>query len=194
MFTGIITALEKPTDIKKDTESFLLSLPVPKNWELKIGESVSVDGTCLTISNLNSNSFSVYLMKETLDKTTFKDLDETHFFNLEQPLTLNSLVGGHLVTGHIDGVGELLKKENAQESAVLEIKLPEKLLRYLIYKGSVAVNGVSLTVVSVLEKSFTVSLIPYTLENTNLGKLNIGDKVNIELDLIAKYLEGLSKD
>ncbi len=153
------------------------------------GDSVNVDGVCSTINHLGDSSFSVYYMPETLSKTTMGNLNTDHLFNLEHSLSLKSLIGGHLVSGHIDTIATLLSIKPEQESKVLTFKTLPEFTKYIIYKGSIAINGVSLTIVTVNKESFSVSLIPYTLEHTNLGTLNIGDKVNIEVDLMAKYLE-----
>jgi len=168
-----------------------ITLPIPGGWKLQMGESVNIDGICSTVKYLDKDNFSVYYMPATLKVTTLADISDTHQFNLERSLTLNSLVGGHLVSGHVDCVGEVVNLKNEGDSKVLTITLPKEFSKYLIYKGSVAVNGVSLTVVSVEKDNFVVSLIPYTLSHTNLGSLKAQDKVNIEVDTLAKYLEKL---
>lgn len=189
MFSGIIGALEKPVDIKRLDKSLRVSLPIPKKWHLRIGESINIDGVCSTLTEVKDGIFSVFYMPETLKKTTFSELSLDHFCNLERPLRLNSLVGGHLVAGHVDTTGKVLSVKKMGEVKVLKIMIDKSFSKYLIYKGSVSVNGVSLTIVFCSEKSFEVSLIPYTLSHTNLGFLKKGDYVNIEVDLIAKYLE-----
>ncbi|KKR51322.1 MAG: Riboflavin synthase subunit alpha [Candidatus Curtissbacteria bacterium GW2011_GWA1_40_16] len=130
-------------------------------------------------------------MPETLKKTTLSKISSSHLFNLERPLKLNSLVSGHLVSGHIDTIAKVSSIKNEKESAVLIINIPQKFTKYIIYKGSITVNGVSLTIVSTGNSSFTVSLIPYTLTYTNLGQLKVGDLANVEVDQVAKYLEKL---
>lgn len=189
MFSGIVTALEKAKKIEKSSQGLGVIFPIPQGWKLKEGESINIDGVCSTVKSLEKNTFSVYYMPETVRVTTLSNLNKNHEFNLERSLTLNSLVGGHLVSGHVDCVGIVKKIKREGESRVLTINLPPQFAKYLIYKGSVSVNGVSLTVVEVGEDNFVVSLIPYTLEHTNLGSLKVGDQVNIEVDLMAKYLE-----
>lgn len=189
MFSGIITGLEKAIKITKNKQSVDLKLPIPKGWNLSEGDSINIDGVCSTINHLDKKSFSVYYMPETLAKTTMGNIKTNHHFNLERSLSLNDLLGGHLVSGHIDTTATLLSIKPKQESKVLTFKILPEFTKYIIYKGSISVNGVSLTIVTVDQKSFCVSLIPYTLEHTNLSTLNIGDKVNIEVDLMAKYLE-----
>jgi len=191
MFSGIVTNLEKVIKIEKTNQGVEITLPIPGGWKLQMGESVNIDGICSTVKYLDKDNFSVYYMPATLKVTTLADISDTHQFNLERSLTLNSLVGGHLVSGHVDCVGEVVNLKNEGDSKVLTITLPKEFSKYLIYKGSVAVNGVSLTVVSVEKDNFVVSLIPYTLSHTNLGSLKAQDKVNIEVDTLAKYLEKL---
>lgn len=193
MFSGIIEHLVKPKQIKKDAENMLLSLPIPKNWQIEEGESINIDGVCSTVQQLDKDNFTVYYMPETLRKTTFKDLSPNHLFNLEKCLTLNTLIGGHLVSGHIDTTAKVTQIKPEGEALVIRFNLKPEFTKYIIYKGSITINGVSLTVVQVTENAFTVSLIPYTLTNTNLGMLKIGDLVNVEIDLISKYLEKLLK-
>ncbi len=191
MFSGIIEGLEKPKKINKISEGLRLEIPVPNKWKMKIGDSICVDGVCSTIEKIANGAFEVYYMPETLSKTTLSQASAEHFFNLEMPLKLNSLVGGHLVSGHVDTTAEVLSIKKEKDSRILEFRLPKQFTKYIVYKGSITINGVSLTVVSVSSTSFTVSLIPYTLTHTNLGNLKTGNKVNIEVDMVAKYLEKL---
>ena len=191
MFSGIIEVLEKPIKVEKKPDSLRLTLPVPSQWNVQLGDSISLDGTCCTVETLNGSEMTFFLMAETLKKTTFGAYREDHEINMEKPLTLNTLIGGHLVSGHVDTVGTVQSVEENAESKTLSFSIQPEFTKYIIYKGSICINGVSLTVVSVDEKSFRVSLIPYTLEHTNLGSLKNGDSVNIEIDLIAKYLEKL---
>lgn len=192
MFSGIITALEKPQFIEKNDKSMQIMLPIPLGWKLQEGDSVSVDGICLTVDKIEKDSFMVYCMSETLKRTTLSSLPDDHAFNLEQPLTLNGAIGGHMVSGHIDTIAKVIMVDNNNDSYVLKIQLPEQFMRYVIYKGSIAINGVSLTVSEVANDALSVSLIPYTLSHTNLGFLKENDFVNIEVDMIAKYIEKLS--
>lgn len=192
MFSGIIEYTEKPTKIENGQDSLTITLPVPEGWNVKLGDSVSLDGVCCTIQKLDAHEMSFFLMHETLSKTTFGSISKDYRINVELPLTLSSFIGGHLVSGHIDTTARVIKATMDGESKILTFELGKNFTRYIIYKGSITVNGVSLTVTTVNDSEFSVSLIPYTLENTNLGSLNSGDSVNIELDLIAKYLEKLS--
>lgn len=191
MFSGIIEAKVQQRTKEKKEHSITVCLPIPHGWNVALGESISVDGICSTVKEVDDSSFAVYWMDETLRKTTVKSLSDRHLYNLEKCLTLQSLIGGHLVTGHIDTVGRVEKIEKVEESRVLTFSVSPAYTKYIIYKGSIAINGVSLTIVSVTKDSFTVSLIPFTLEHTNLGELKPGEHVNIEVDMIAKYLEKL---
>lgn len=170
-----------------------LFLSTPKDWDITIGESINIDGVCSTVEKVGKLEFSVYYMPETLRRTILSEITPKHLFNLEKCLTLQTLIGGHLVTGHIDTTAQVLQITNEQDARIIQFGLNPEFTKYIIYKGSIAVNGVSLTIVAVDKNSFTVSLIPYTLEHTNLGTLNTGNTVNIEVDMIAKYLEKLKK-
>lgn len=192
MFSGIVEHLVKAAKFNKKVDSLRLTLPIPSNWDLKVGESVNVNGVCSTIESIKNNQFTIFYMMETLRRTNLGEVSENSQFNLERSLTLNSLIGGHLVSGHIDTTATVSEITKEGDSRVLQFKIDSKFTKYIIYKGSIAVNGVSLTIVSVSNSNFTLSLIPYTLTHTNLGSLKVGDKVNIELDLIAKYLEKLT--
>lgn len=191
MFSGIIRALEKPGKVLKTPKSMMFTFPVPKGWNIHEGDSISVDGICSTVTVIQNRTFSVFYMQETLLKTSLSKLSTSHPFNLEQSLTLHEFIGGHLVSGHVDTTAQVASIKTEGDSKVLTFSLPKQYIRYLIYKGSVAVNGVSLTIVSVTSSKFVVSLIPYTLSHTNLGLLKVKDTVNIEVDMLAKYLEKL---
>ena len=192
MFSGIIKDIAIASKIEKGTDSLRVTIPVPKKWKIAEGESINIDGICSTVEKITKKSFSVFYMAETLRQTNLSGLSSSHVFNLERSLTLQSLIGGHLVSGHIDTTASLISIKPEGDAKVLEFKIGSKFTKYIIYKGSICINGVSLTIVSVTKDLFTVSLIPYTLSHTNLGDLKKGDTVNIELDLIAKYLEKLA--
>ena len=157
-----------------------------------IGSSVAVNGVCLTVVAAGEDRLSFDLSEETLRRTSFARLAEGHAVNLERPLTLSSRLGGHLVQGHVDGVGEVTGVRRGQDGgAWMSIRAPTELLRYLVEKGSVCVDGVSLTVAALDGESFAVALIPHTLDVTTLGETEVGDPVNLEIDVIAKYVEAL---
>ena len=158
---------------------------------VSIGESVAVNGVCLTVSGREDGSLSFDLAEETFERTTLGALTPGDPVNLERPVTLLARLGGHLVQGHVDGVGTVQAAAPDQSGETMRISLPEALRPYVVEKGSIAVDGVSLTVASVDDGSFTVALIPHTLAATTLGKAATGDRVNLEVDVLAKYVESL---
>ncbi len=188
MFTGIIKNLGKIAEIKEKNQSIFVDIFLPKKWKLKMGQSISINGICSTVRQITKKTFQVEYMPETIKKTTVSNWSAGLPVNLEQGLTLNDLVDGHLVSGHIDTVAKIDKIEQIGNSIIFTLNVPTEFLKYIAPKGSVAIDGVSLTVVDVLSNSLTVSLVIYTLEHTNLGNKKPGDLVNIETDLIAKYI------
>jgi len=188
MFTGIITHLGKLEKIKNSFFTFSTQKDFLKN--LKRGDSVAVNGVCLTlVSPPQKNTFSVEVMPETLKKTNLADLKIGDYVNLEKPLTPNSFLSGHFVQGHVDGRGEILSIKKEKNSWIFKFKVPKRISRYLVEKGGVAVNGISLTVIEVKDNFFTVGIIPHTFKNTQLQFTKAGDKVNVEIDIIAKYIK-----
>ncbi|MEI6478724.1 MAG: riboflavin synthase [bacterium] len=190
MFSGIITQKVKINNIKKIKNSLEMNFDLPSKVFLEEGESVSMNGICSTVVKYTKNDFLVHYMKETLDKTTASNWKVGDLINFEQSLKFNDKISGHFVSGHVDCVGKIVSVENKGEWK-MKIKTDGGSLKYIIYKGSVAINGVSLTVSKATNSYFEVSLIPYTLNYTNLGELSKGSSVNIETDLLAKYAENL---
>lgn len=158
---------------------------------VRVGDSVSVNGVCLTVSALDGDALTFYAMPETLRRTALGRLSEGGAVNLERAMSPESRFGGHIVQGHVDGVGEVLGVRPEGDAEVWEFAAPESVLRYTVEKGSICVEGISLTVVSVGDESFTVSILPQTKEATNLSGLGAGDPVNLEADVIGKYVERL---
>ncbi|EKD89862.1 MAG: Riboflavin synthase, alpha subunit [uncultured bacterium] len=192
MFTGIITNLGKLK--KKNGSVFIFEADRKFCRKLGSGASVAVNGTCLTIFEKPTlTSFSVELMPETLNRTMFKHIKLNEPVNLELPLSPAAFLSGHLVQGHIDGVAQLKKFTKKGNSLILQFSLPENIGKYVAEKGSIAVNGISLTVALATKSYFTVGIIPYTWTNTMLKTIKIGNFVNIETDILAKYLEKLMK-
>lgn len=187
MFTGIITH----TGVVVRASDSTLSLKAPRTLigKLKRGGSIAVDGACLTVVGKTANSFSVDVMPETRRRTILKDLARGNIVNLELPTTPDSFLSGHIVQGHVDGVGIIKTIRPEGNSNLVAIELPKALLKHIATKGSVAVNGVSLTVVSVTSSRFTVGIIPHTSRVTTFSQLKEGQKVNIETDIVAKYVE-----
>ncbi|MDP3988587.1 MAG: riboflavin synthase [Candidatus Levybacteria bacterium] len=190
MFTGIIAHLGKAVSIKSSIFTFQAPFSFCKN--LEEGTSVSVNGVCLTVFKKPSkNTFSFELMPETIKKTMLENLKEEDLVNLELPATPQSFLSGHIVLGHIDTAGQIKAIAKEKESGLLKINIPSKFSKYIVEKGSIAVNGVSLTIIDAGKDFFIVGIIPYTWENTMFNKLKIGDYVNIEVDVIGKYVEKL---
>ncbi len=157
----------------------------------EVGDSVSVNGVCLTVNEVDGDVLVFYAMPETLRRTALGALGEGDLVNLERAITPQTRFGGHIVQGHVDGVGEVLDVLREGDAEVWEFAAPESVLRYAVEKGSVCVEGISLTLVSVRESSFTVSILPQTRATTNLKSLTVGDRVNLEADVIGKYVERL---
>ncbi len=192
MFTGIVEKTGKIINIvnKRGKVYFTISI---KNFlkDIKIGSSISCDGACLTVVKKTKDSFTVELMPETLKLTKFADSKIGDLINLEKSLKIGERIDGHFVMGHVDGVGIVKKVIKEGEYTDLVIKVPVKIIKYLAYKGSASINGVSLAIAGSGKDWLKVCLITHTLKVTNLSELKVGDKVNIEVDMIARYLEKL---
>ena len=183
MFSGIVQEFSKKTEVKSKDYGINLSVKVTKNFTkgLKKGDSVAVNGVCLTVKKFNSDTINFDVIHESLKLTNLKSLNSELPLNLERSLKMGDEIGGHLVSGHIHSKGKILDFKKSKET-LLKIELPKSIKGYILKKGYVALNGISLTVVNVDSKSFSVSLIPETLENTNLKFLKKGDLLNIEAD------------
>jgi riboflavin synthase len=194
MFTGIIQETGTVEKIQHGAQSILLTVRAKTSARgLKIGDSVAVNGCCLTATKISSRgkfkTVQFDLLAETWRRTNFQFLKTGSLVNLERPLKFGEELGGHFVSGHIDGAGKILRWEKSGADFVLEISASEKILRYVIEKGSVAIDGISLTVAGVGEKSFCVWIIPHTMKVTALREKKIGDALNLEADLLGKYAE-----
>lgn len=190
MFTGIVEEVGCVASITRGQKSIGLKIACTKVLEdVHIGDSIAVNGICLTVTEHSSESFLVDVMPETMRKTSLGDLNITDQVNLERALRLSDRLGGHIVSGHIDGTGILTNHVIEDNAIWLTIKARDDILRYIIQKGSVALDGISLTVVGVNSDSFKVSIIPHTTIATTLGEKRIGDTINIECDEVAKYIE-----
>ena len=192
MFTGIIHFIGEIISIRSSKDGKVIriqGLDKIVGEPLSLGESISVNGVCLTVCGVTQNYFDLYAGSRTLSSTTLSRLITGSKVNLERALRIGDRIGGHLVQGHIDGVGKIIARKPVGGSTILSISIPYEYLKYLVPNGSIAINGVSLTITNIKVKHFEVSLIPYTAENTNLGKLRIGDEVNFEIDILSKYLK-----
>ena len=192
MFTGIVEELGQVTKLEILADAVRISITGPLVVsDAKIGDSISVNGVCLTVTEKTADSFSADVMQETLNRSTLGQLVAGSKVNLERPVTLATRLGGHLVQGHVDGMGKIISRKKSDNWDVVTIEPNPELLKYIVEKGSITVDGTSLTVASVNDKVFTVSLIPETLAKTTLGLVIPGDQVNLEVDVMAKYVEKL---
>ena len=190
MFTGIIEEIGTVVAMTRGARSFSLEVRAQKVLEdTRIGDSISTNGVCLTVTELSDSSFKADVMPETVSRTALQELTAGSLVNLERALSLQTRLGGHLVTGHIDGTGRISQRRNDDNALWLTIESAPSLLRHIVEKGSITIQGVSLTVARVDESSFAVSLIPHTQSVTTLHSLRIGSLVNLETDIIAKYVE-----
>jgi riboflavin synthase len=195
MFTGIIEEIGTIKNMRQSLTSMQLSIAASKVLnDVKIGDSISVNGTCLTVTSYTQHQFEVDVMPETFQHTSLKQLSVGTSVNLERAMAANGRFGGHFVTGHIDGMGTIVSMKTVENAVYIKIQLPDSMSKFFIEKGSVAVDGTSLTVFGVEGNMITVSLIPQTRFDTILGHKKIGDLVNIECDMMAKYLYQFSKE
>jgi len=191
MFTGIVS------------DGFIVSiLPDEQGWELvveatkfasivQIGDSVAIDGACLSVIKIEGNHLSFYVSTETIDKTIIKDYKVGAKVNLELPMQPTGYLGGHYVLGHVDSTAKVSKIIAGEKAWFFTIAVPEQFVKYIVYKGSIAINGISLTINKVIENEIELCIIPVTISKTNLSLLSVGDSVNIEFDILAKYTEQL---
>lgn len=192
MFTGIVEEVGKIKAIKKGKNSARLVINAKKVLEdVKLGDSIAVNGVCLTVTEFSNSEFAVDVMHESLRKSSLSTLKNDSSVNLERAMLLNGRFGGHIVSGHIDGTGKIINIKNDDNAIWYTISAKDKIMKYIIEKGSITIDGISLTVANLSESDFSVSIIPHTQEETILKMKKIGDIVNLENDCIAKYVESL---
>lgn len=191
MFTGIVETLGTIDSIESSGQSSRIVVRAPMLDDVAIGDSVAVNGVCLTATEVSAGTFTADVMAETLRRTSLGSLAVGAQANLERAVTATTRLGGHLVQGHVDGVGRLTRRAPAGAFDEISIRLPEALLPYVVDKGSIAIDGVSLTVAAVVGDEITIGLIPETLQRTTLGRREVDDAVNVEVDVMAKYVERL---
>ena len=192
MFTGIIEEIGKITKSHPIAGGLSIKIEASKILdETKVNDSICIDGVCLTVTNLDESGFWVDAVGATLEKTTFTSIKSSSLVNLERSVRLNDRLGGHLVQGHVNGIGTISEIKKLGENYLLNIDVPENLERYLIKEGSIAINGISLTIANLNKNIVSISVIPHTWQNTNLKFKKINDKVNVEIDVLAKYVERL---
>jgi riboflavin synthase len=192
MFTGIITNIGKIKEIiEKDNEIEVKIATDLKTEDIYLGQSISCDGVCLSITKIEGSIISFYISKETLAKTILKDWYIDYEVNIELAMQINSRFDGHIVSGHIDNIAEITNLQKIGSSYMLTLTLPAQYLKYIIEKGSICLNGVSLTVNNILANNIEINIIPITWHKTNFKNLKIGSEINFEVDMLAKYLEKL---
>ena len=193
MFTGIIQAQGNIKEIRASNKGavFVLNSNSLDLSDISIGDSIAVNGVCLTVTQLDKNYFSSDVSQETLNCTTFSQLKKGQNINLEKSLRLNQGVDGHIVSGHVDGVGKITLIAIEGDSTRMKIKVDDNLVKYIVKKGSICINGVSLTVNEIDGNVFDVNIVPHTFSVTTLGELKVNSQVNIEIDIIARHIEGL---
>jgi riboflavin synthase len=190
MFTGLVEILGNVTSTKNTGNGIRLSLKPTGDFEVALGDSIAINGVCLTVTAFNGEiSFDV--SPETLKSTNLGELKTGNRVNLERAMRLSDRLGGHIVTGHVDGIGTITTKKTEGEYTFYTVESPPEVLKYIVQKGSVAIDGISLTVVESDKRSFRIAIIPHTLTATNIGSKGIGDRVNLEADIIGKYVEKL---
>jgi riboflavin synthase len=191
MFTGLIEEVGRVSRLEVSTLTRLVVTADRVLEDTRVGDSMSMNGVCLTVNEVQDETLTFYAMPETLRRTALGELEEGSAVNLERAMSLADRFGGHIVQGHVDGVGEVLGVRPEGEAEMWEFGAPEAVIRYIVEKGSICVDGISLTVVAVRQASFTVSILPQTRATTNLLELGVRDRVNLEADVIAKYVERL---
>jgi riboflavin synthase len=192
MFTGIVETKGKIVRVLPGGQGRRLSIEIPSDLTgLQLGDSINVDGACLTVAEIHGQVIDVDVSSETLQKTTFGDLRQGDGVNLERALRLSDRLGGHIVTGHIDATGTIVERREERDFLHLRVRLPRDLSRHVVQKGSIAIDGVSLTINDCREEEIQLTLIPYTLRQTTLIEKKAGDRVNVETDILAKYVERL---
>ncbi len=192
MFTGIVEELGTVAGVEDQGDAIRLTIHAEHVLaDAGLGDSISVNGCCLTVAQRDGDTWTADVMQETLDKTSLAGVEPGDRVNLERAVTPTTRLGGHIVQGHVDGVGTIASRTPSEHWEVVDVSMPADLGRYLVDKGSITVDGVSLTVVDARADGFTVSLIPETLARTTLGSRQVGDKVNLEVDVLAKHVEKL---
>lgn len=189
MFTGLVEEIGKIKKITKTKQAVYFTIEATKViQDAKVGDSISTNGVCLTVTAFHSNSFEVYAMPETIRITNLGQLKQGDSVNLERALQLSSRLGGHIVSGHCDGTGKIVRMNKEEQAITLHIKADESLLQYITFKGSIAIDGVSLTIMDKQDDFFGIAIIPHTQQETTLTRKKVGDTVNLECDIFAKYI------
>ena len=190
MFTGIIEEIGSITAVKSSKDAIVFTIGVKKiTDDISLGDSIAVNGVCLTVTDFSQTSFSVDVMPETVKSTSLNQLKQGSRVNLERAMPANGRFGGHIVSGHVDGIAKIIRKQRVSNAVYYELQLPEELTDTLIYKGSITIDGTSLTIFGLEKEKVVISIIPHTLTETILGTKDVGDIVNIECDMLGKYIK-----
>ena len=190
MFTGIVESKGKVLSVEYRGQGKRLTLELPADLtDVQLGDSINVNGGCLTVVEKKGQMIEFDLSSETIQRTVLGDLKIGDFVNLERALKLTDRLGGHIVTGHIDGIGVIVEKRQEMDFIHLRIRIPKSISRYVVQKGAIAIDGISLTVNECQEEEVKLALIPYTIEKTTLVEKRVGDRVNVEADILGKYVE-----
>ena len=193
MFTGIIETIGIVESLDREGNNINLLVSSSISKDLEIDQSVSHDGVCLTVTNKSKKSHNVTIVNQTIQKSKFSDLRIGSELNLERSMKINGRIDGHIVQGHVDDVGKCVNIEDESNSWIFTFQISDKFSRYLVEKGSISINGVSLTCFDIKDKFFSVAIIPHTYQNTNFNKIKINEFVNIEFDIIGKYVDRIIK-
>ena len=193
MFTGIIEDIGKVVSIDESPDARKISIKTSLLDDLKIGDSIAVNGVCLTIVEINANIFLSDIVNETLILSNLQELNINDNVNLERCMRVNDRINGHLVQGHVESQVEIVSKEKNSKQTMLRIKMNKNLLKYCIYKGSICLDGISLTIANIQSNLIDVAIIPHTINNTTLSFKDVGDKLNLETDMLAKYAQKIYK-
>ena len=191
MFTGIIEELGEIKTIKESKDFYEVSILSNFSNKITVGDSIAINGVCLTATYADKSIFNVNIVRETLDKSSLANLKQKDMVNLERAMTIKSRLDGHIVQGHVESVGKITSKDYLDKQTDFTIELSQKYLKYCIKKGSIAIDGISLTIANIIDNKIIVAIIPHTLENTTLKFKEKGDIVNIETDMFAKYVENI---
>lgn len=192
MFTGIVEELGTVISLKRGSKAAVLTIKANVIFEdLKLGDSVAVNGVCLTATHISGNTFQADVMNETFNRSSLGSLKKGSVVNLERAMAANGRFGGHMVAGHVDDTGELVSVKQDDNAVWFTIKVPENIMKYCIEKGSIALDGISLTIAKLSDDTISVSMIPHTIKNTNFGYKKPGDKINLENDMVGKYIDKL---
>ena len=195
MFTGIIEKVGKVFEFNNNQSSCKLIVQIERiDTSISIGDSVAINGTCLTIEKSDKPFYHFSLSPETLEASSLSNLEKDSYVNIELPLTINKFINGHIVSGHVDSLGTVTSLEKIKDSWLLLVTIEKNILKYIVTKGSISIDGVSLTVNDIKGQSLSLMIIPHTYENTIIKYYKLGERVNIEVDYISKYLEKLKND